>query len=153
MDALRIAEQSDLPYRSQNSSVVHACGHDGHAAMLLGAARILAEGDGFDGTVRLIFQPAEEWGCGAIGMLDDGLLERFPFSEVYGVHNMPGIPIGRFATRVCPIMAGEDVFEIKLTGMGGQAARPHHTNEVLVAACALVMILQNSVSRPARLRP
>lgn len=147
MDALRIGEKSDLPYRSQNPGVMHACGHDGHTAMLLGAARILATDGGFDGTVRFVFQPAEEWGRGAIAMLDDGLLERFPFSEIYGIHNMPGIPIGRFATRTGPIMAAEDVFEIKLNGMGGHAARPHHTKEVLVAACALVMNLQTIVSR------
>jgi len=115
--------------------------------MLLGAARMLASEGGFDGTVRFVFQPAEEWGRGAISMLDDGLMARLPFSEIYGIHNMPGIPIGRFATRTGSIMAAEDIFEIKLSGTGGHAARPHQTNEVLIATCALVVNLQTIVSR------
>ncbi|MDR9776207.1 M20 aminoacylase family protein [Rhizobium hidalgonense] len=147
MDALRITEQGDKSYRSQTAGVMHACGHDGHTAMLLGAARILSEDGDFDGTVRFIFQPAEEWGKGALAMLGDGLMTRFPFDEIYGLHNMPGLAVGVFQTRVGPIMSAEDNFEIVLKGVGGHAARPHSGNEVLVAACALVTNLQTIVSR------
>ncbi|KPH10188.1 amidohydrolase [Rhizobium acidisoli] len=147
MDALRITEQGNRPYRSQTAGVMHACGHDGHTAMLLGAARMLSEDGDFDGTVRFIFQPAEEWGKGALAMLDDGLMTRFPFDEIYGLHNMPGLPVGVFQTRAGAIMSAEDNFEIVLKGVGGHAARPHSGNEVLVAACALVTNLQTIVSR------
>ncbi|OWV85625.1 amidohydrolase [Rhizobium sp. N122] len=147
MDALRITEQGDRPYRSQTEGLMHACGHDGHTAMLLGAARMLAEDGDFDGTVRFIFQPAEEWGKGALAMLGDGLMTRFPFDEIYGLHNMPGLPVGVFQTRPGAIMSAEDNFEIVLKGVGGHAARPHSGNEVLVAACALVTNLQTIVSR------
>lgn len=151
MDALRIAEQARHGYSSQNPGVMHACGHDGHTAMLLGAAKMLASEGGFDGTVRFIFQPAEEWGKGALAMLDDGLMSRFPFDEIFGLHNMPGLPVGHFETRPGPIMSAEDNFEIVLRGLGGHAARPHGGREVLVAACALVTNLQTIVSR--RLSP
>ncbi|MBU6500073.1 MAG: amidohydrolase [Rhodospirillales bacterium] len=147
MDALRIAERGARPYRSETPGLMHACGHDGHTAMLLGAARLLAAEGGFDGTVRFIFQPAEEWGRGAQAMLADGLMARFPFSEIFGLHNMPGLPIGHFEARPGPAMAAEDNFEITLRGRGGHAARPHQGREVLVAACALVTGLQTIVAR------
>lgn len=147
MDALRITEVAGRGWRSETPGTMHACGHDGHTAMLLGAARLLANEGGFDGTVHLIFQPAEEWGRGAQAMLDDGLLTRFPCDEVYGLHNMPGMPLGHTATRAGPLMAAEDIFEITLTGQGGHAARPHVTREVMVPACALVMELQTIIAR------
>lgn len=147
MDALRIAEQGEPSHRSVHDGLMHACGHDGHTATLLGTARHLAETGGFDGTVHFFFQPAEEWGQGAQAMIDDGLLERFPVEEIHGFHNMPGLPVGCFETRPGQVMSAEDNFEIRLTGVGGHAARPHSGNEVLVAACALVMSLQTIVSR------
>jgi hippurate hydrolase len=147
MDALRIAEQSERPWRSEAPGLMHACGHDGHTAMLLGAARLLAAEGGFEGTVHFIFQPAEEWGRGAQAMLDDGLATRFPFEEIYGLHNAPGLAVGRLEARPGPAMAAEDNFEITLQGTGGHAARPQAGREVLVAACALVVNLQTIVSR------
>lgn len=147
MDALRIHEHNTFPHASQTPGLMHACGHDGHTAMLLGAAKMLHDAGGFDGTVRFIFQPAEEWGKGAKAMLADDLLARFPFEEIYGLHNMPGMPIGHFETRAGPVMSAEDNFEIVLQGMGGHASRPHATREVLVAACALVVNLQTVVAR------
>jgi amidohydrolase len=151
MDALRIKEQSNSAHCSQHAGLMHACGHDGHTAMLLGAAKLLATEGGFNGAVRFIFQPAEEWGKGASAMLADGLMRRFPFDEIYGLHNWPGLPIGSFETRVGPLLAAEDNFEIALRGVGGHAARPHEGREVLVAACALVVALQTIVAR--RLSP
>jgi len=147
MDALRIAEHGTSSHQSTEPGFMHACGHDGHTAMLLGGARILAEGGDFDGTVRFIFQPAEEWGRGALAMLRDGLLERFPFEEIYGLHNMPGQPVGQISTRAGPIMSAEDNFEIALSGVGGHASRPQAGSETLVAGCALVVNLQTIVSR------
>ena len=151
MDALRITELGGAEHASRMPGTMHACGHDGHTAMLLGAARMLASDGGFDGTVRFVFQPAEEWGKGALAMLADGLLDRFPFREIYGLHTLPGLAIGRLETRPGPIMAAEDNFEIRLDGVGGHAARPQAATEVMVAACATVMTLQTIVSR--RLSP
>lgn len=147
MDALRITEATGLPYASSSPGVMHACGHDGHTTMLLGAARILAAEGGFEGTVRFIFQPAEEWGRGALAMLGDGLMERFPFEEIHGLHNLPGLPVGEFRTRAGAVMSAEDNFEIVLRGLGGHASRPQEGREALVAACALVMNLQTIVAR------
>lgn len=151
MDALRITEATGAPWTSTQTGTMHACGHDGHTAMLLGAARMLAEDGGFDGTIRFIFQPAEEWGRGALAMLKDGLMERYPFEEAYGLHNMPGLPVGHVETRAGAVMAAEDNFEIVIRGRGGHAARPQWGREALVPACALVMDLQTIVSR--RLSP
>lgn len=151
MDALRIQEQGKQAYVSTKPGTMHACGHDGHTAMLLGAAAMLASDGSFDGTVRFIFQPAEEWGRGALAMIADGLMERFPYEEIYGIHNMPGMAVGTFQTKAGAIMSAEDNFEIVLKGVGGHAARPHSANEVMVAACATVMNLQSIVSR--RLSP
>lgn len=147
MDALRIPEASGVEWASVNPGTMHACGHDGHTAMLLGAAKILAEEGGFDGTIRFLFQPAEEWGQGALAMLADGLMERFPFDEIFGLHNMPGLPVGELQTRPGALMSAEDNFEIILTGKGGHASRPHSGREAIVPACALVMELQSIVSR------
>lgn len=147
MDALRITEATGAPYASDTPGVMHACGHDGHTAMLLGAAEVLARDGGFDGTVRFVFQPAEEWGRGAQAMLDDGLMARFPFEEIYGLHNLPGLAVGHFETCPGALMAAEDIFEITLTGQGGHAARPHWGREVMVPGCALVLELQTIVAR------
>jgi hippurate hydrolase len=148
MDALRIQERADgRGHASSRPGLMHACGHDGHTAMLLGAARRLISDEQFRGTVRFIFQPAEEWGRGAQAMLDDGLLERFPFDEIYGLHNWPGLAVGRIATRTGALMSAEDNFEIVITGEGGHASRPHRIREALVAACAMVTALQTIVSR------
>lgn len=147
MDALRIAEPPGRDWGSERPGLMHACGHDGHTAMLLGAARLLAEEGGFDGSVHLIFQPAEEWGRGAQAMIDDGLFKRFRIDEIYGLHNMPGMPLGHAGTRPGPLMAAEDVFAIELHGQGGHAARPQATREVMVPACALVLDLQTIVAR------
>ena len=131
MDALRITEQGAQPHRSQTPGLMHACGHDGHTTILLGAAKLLTAEGGFDGTVRFIFQPAEEWGRGALAMIADGLMERFPFDEVYGLHNMPGLAVDHFETRAGPIMSAEDNFEIILVAW---AATPH--DHTLGARCS-----------------
>lgn len=151
MDALRISEPSGRAHGSTAPGLMHACGHDGHTSMLLGAARMLAEEGGFDGTLRFIFQPAEEWGRGAQAMLSDGLLRRFPFDEIFGLHNMPGLALGHFETRAGSFMSAEDNFEITLRGKGGHAARPQWGREVMVPACLLVVELQSIVAR--RLSP
>ncbi|MEM7270333.1 MAG: amidohydrolase [Pseudomonadota bacterium] len=147
MDALRIEEAGDPDWKSTNPGVMHACGHDGHTTMLLGAASALAASRDFDGVIHFIFQPAEEWGKGMLAMLDDGLLERFPHEEAYGLHNMPGIPVGHFETRTGAFMGAEDNFRIDFKGMGGHASRPHELQDAIVAASAAVMSLQTVVSR------
>ena len=147
MDALPIAEKTGRPYASTVPGMMHACGHDGHTAMLLGAARYLAETRNFDGTAVLIFQPAEEGGGGGKAMIEDGLLERWAIQEVYALHNLPGLPVGRFATCPGPIMASTDEFTITITGRDGHAARPHTTIDPIVVGAALVTALQTIVSR------
>ena len=148
MDALAITEAApDRPHRSQTAGQMHACGHDGHTAALLGAAAALAAASDFSGTVEFIFQPAEEHGRGMRAMLDDGLLRRFPLDEVYGLHNMPGLPVGHFATRPGALMAAEDNFVITITGRGGHAARPHTVIDPILAASATVLALQQIVAR------
>ena len=147
LDALPIPESSGLPYASTHPGCMHACGHDGHMAMVLGAAAALAEQGGFDGTVRLVFQPAEEPGRGARAMLDDGLLERLPLDSLYGLHNMPGMPAGHLLTRSGPIMASEDNFAIHVRGRGGHASAPHLVVDPLVIAAEIVTALQHVVAR------
>jgi len=148
MDALAITETAESrPYQSQTPGCMHACGHDGHMTMLLGAAQLLLQRRDFNGTVRFIFQPAEEHGRGAIAMMKDGLFERFPVDEIYGVHNMPGIPAGHIAMRSGGIMASEDNFVIRITGRGGHAARPHMAIDPLLIGAQIVVALQSIVSR------
>jgi len=147
MDALPILEATGLPHASQTPGKMHACGHDGHTAMLLGAASYLAETRNFDGTAVVIFQPAEEGGAGGRAMVEDGLMERFGIAEVYGMHNAPGLPIGAFATRKGPIMAATDSFDILIEGRGGHAAKPHETIDPIVVGSQMVLALQSIVSR------
>lgn len=148
MDALNIAEQApDREHASRNAGKMHACGHDGHMSMILGAARLLAERRDFNGTVRFIFQPAEEHGRGAKAMIADGLFERFPVDAIFGAHNMPGMRAGTFATRPGGIMASEDNFVIHIKGRGTHAARPHMGVDPIVIASQIVMALQTVVSR------
>jgi hippurate hydrolase len=147
MDALPIHEQTNLPHRSTIEGKMHACGHDGHTAMLLGAARYLAQTRDFAGTAVVIFQPAEEGGAGAKAMLEDGLMERFGVQEVYGMHNWPSLPVGAFAIRKGPLMASADKFTIRLEGKGGHAAAPHICVDPLLAGANIVTALQSIVSR------
>ncbi len=146
MAALPIAETTGLPYASANPGVMHACGHDGHTTILLAAARELAEKRNFSGTVRLVFQPAEETG-GAVTMLEDGLFERFPVDAIFALHNWPGIPAGEFRFIEGPAMASVDLVIITVRGRGGHGAMPHEAVDPVVAASALVLALQSIVSR------
>jgi hippurate hydrolase len=149
MDALPIHEETNLEHRSTVPGKMHACGHDGHTAMLLGAAKYLTQTRDFDGTAVLIFQPAEEGGAGAKAMIDDGLISRFGIQEVYGMHNKPGVPVGRFEIAKGPAMAAADRIHLKIEGLGGHAAAPHRVNDPIVASCALVSALQTVASRNA----
>jgi len=147
MDALKILEQNTFEYRSVNEGKMHACGHDGHTAMLLGAAQYLASEGEFDGTAVFIFQPAEEHGDGAKAMIEDGLFERFPVDAVYAIHNFPSLATGKFAVRAGSIMAAEDNFEITINGVGCHAAMPHLGKDTIVIGAEIVSAMQSLVSR------
>jgi hippurate hydrolase len=147
MDALPIVEDSGTDWTSDHHGVMHACGHDGHTAMLLAAAQHLATQGRFDGTLNLIFQPAEEGGGGALKMMEDGLFERFPCDAIFAMHNMPGFEQGRLVFRSGPTMASSDYATVTLHGVGGHGAMPHKATDVVVAAASIVMALQTVVSR------
>lgn len=147
MDALPITENTGMPYSSKNEGVMHACGHDGHTTMLLGAARYLSETRNFSGRVALIFQPDEEATGGAEVMVEEGILEQFKIEEVYALHNIPGHDVGVMYTRPGPIMAGADSFNVEIRGKGGHAAYPHEVKDPIVAALSIAQAFQTIVSR------
>jgi hippurate hydrolase len=147
MDCLPMDETNDFEHRSQNPGRMHACGHDGHTAMLLGAAKLLSEKRDFEGAVHFIFQPAEEGGGGGKAMIEDGLFEKFPCDVVFAIHNKPGVPLGHIVSRPGPLLAAADRWDIRITGKGGHAAHPHTTFDPMVVGASIVMSLQTIVSR------
>jgi len=147
IDALPIHETSTHDYVSETPGVMHACGHDGHTTMLLGAAELLSQSQDFDGTIVFLFQPNEEHGLGALAMLDEGVLERFPIEEVYGIHNLPGAPAGQISTRVGQICASENLFEITINGQGGHASMPHVGVDAITVGAEIVLALQTIIAR------